>query len=173
MIEVMKELEAEGSAWLDREGEASQIRRFERGADMRYAGQAYELRVKLDDNCRDAVSISEAFHLEHERIYGFRDTQTEVELGTVRLAVVGVTDNITQPEIAAGTGNPARKGERPIFRGRKWVAAGVYDRSALGAGDRITGPAIIEQDDTTTVLLPGWSARADALGNLHLERHAQ
>jgi N-methylhydantoinase A len=173
MIEVMKELEAEGSAWLDREGEASQIRRFERGADMRYAGQAYELRVKLDDNCRDAGSISEAFHLEHERIYGFRDTQTEVELGTVRLAVVGVTDNITQPEIAAGTGNPARKGERPIFRGRKWVAAGVYDRSALGAGDRITGPAIIEQDDTTTVLLPGWSARADALGNLHLERHAQ
>lgn len=171
MLEVMEELVAEGNAWLDREGEASQTRRFERGADMRYAGQAYELRVKLDENCRDAVSISEAFHLEHERIYGFRDTQTEVELGTVRLAVVGVTDNITQPEIAAGTGNPARKGERPIFRAGKWVLAIVYDRSALGAGDGISGPAIIEQDDTTTVILPGWSARADALGNLHLERN--
>jgi len=173
MLHVMKELEDEGSDWLDREGDAGQTRRFERGADMRYAGQAYELRVKLDENARDATSICEAFHLEHERIYGFRDTETEVELGTVRLAVVGVTENITQPEIAAGTGAPSPKGERPLFRGGKWVSAGVYHRSALGAGDRITGPAIIEQDDTTTVLLPGWSARADALGNLHLERHAQ
>jgi N-methylhydantoinase A len=173
MLNVMKELEDEGSAWLDREGETSQTRRFERGADMRYAGQAYELRVKLDENCRDAASIAEAFHLEHERIYGFRDPQTEVELGTVRLAVVGVTENIIQPEIAAGNGNPSPKGERPIFRAGKWLTAGVYDRSALGAGDRITGPAIIEQDDTTTVLLPGWSARADVLGNLHLERTAQ
>lgn len=173
MLDVMKELEEEGSAWLDREGETSQTRRFERGADMRYAGQAYELRVKLDENCRDAASIAEAFHLEHERIYGFRDTDTDVELGTVRLAVVGVTENISQPEIAAGSGKPACKGERPIFRSGKWVSAGVYDRSALGAGDQIAGPAIIEQDDTTTVLLPGWSARADALGNLHLERTAQ
>ncbi|MGK6317272.1 hydantoinase/oxoprolinase family protein [Neorhizobium sp. DT-125] len=173
MLNVLKELETEGSAWLDREGEASQTRRFERGADMRYAGQAYELRVKLDENCRDAASISEAFHLEHERIYGFRDTQTEVELGTVRLAVVGVTENIEQPEIPAGNGNPVRKGERKIFRFGQWVTAGVYDRNALGGGDRLLGPAIIEQDDTTTVLLPGWSARADALGNLHLERHAQ
>lgn len=173
MLDVMKELEDEGSAWLDREGETSQTRRFERGADMRYAGQAYELRVKLDENCRDAASIAEAFHLEHERIYGFRDTDTDVELGTVRLAVVGVTENISQPEIAAGSGKPACKGERPIFRYGKWVSAGVYDRSALGAGDQIAGPAIIEQDDTTTVLLPGWSARADALGNLHLERTVQ
>jgi N-methylhydantoinase A len=173
MLDVMKELEDQGSAWLDREGETSQTRRFEGGADMRYAGQAYELRVKLDENCRDAASIAEAFHLEHERIYGFRDPQTEVELGTVRLAVVGVTENITQPEIAAGNGNPSPKGERPIFRAGKWLTAGVYDRSALGAGDRITGPAIIEQDDTTTVLLRGWSARADVLGNIHLERTAQ
>lgn len=172
MLDVLRDLEAEGNAWLDREGEASQVRRFERGADMRYAGQAYELRVKLDENCRDAASIAEAFHSEHERIYGFRDTETEVELGTVRLAVVGVSDDIAQPKIPAGTGNPARKGERKIFRSGQWVLAGVYDRSALGAGDRITGPAIIEQDDTTTVLLPGWSARADAFGNLHLERYA-
>jgi N-methylhydantoinase A len=172
MFDVMKELEDEGSAWLDLEGETSQARRFERGADMRYAGQAYELRVKLDEKCRDAALIAEAFHLEHERIYGFRDRQTDVELGTVRLAVVGVTENITQPEIAAGRGNPSPKRQRPIFHTGKWLSASVYDRSALGAGDHIAGPAIIEQDDTTTVLLPSWSARVDALGNLHLERTA-
>lgn len=173
MLDILAELENEGSAWLDREGETSQTRRFERGADMRYAGQAYELRVTLDERHRDAASICEAFHLEHERIYGFRDPQTEVELGTVRLAVVGVTDSITQPGVAVGTGKPVRKGERPIFRAGAWIAADVYDRTALGAGDQITGPAIIEQDDTTTVLLPGWSARTDGHGNLHLERIVQ
>ena len=173
LFEVLQELSNEGSLWLDREGEASHARRFERGADMRYAGQAYELRVTLDDSCRDAVSIAEAFHLEHERIYGFRDTDTEVELSTVRLAVVGVTSKISQPEIAPGNGNPQRKGERQIFRAGQWLTAGVYDRGALGAGDEILGPAIIEQDDTTSVLLPNWSARVDAVGNLHLERHAQ
>ena len=173
LFDVLQELSNEGSLWLDREGEASQARRFERGADMRYAGQAYELRVTLDDSCRDAVSIAEAFHLEHERIYGFRDTDTEVELSTVRLAVVGVTSKISQPEIASATGNPQRKGERQIFRAGQWLTARVYDRGALGAGDEILGPAIIEQDDTTSVLLPNWSARVDAVGNLHLERHAQ
>lgn len=173
LLDVLRELQDEGAAWLDREGTMGQARRFERGADMRYTGQAYELRVKLDESHRDAASIAQAFHLEHERIYGFRDTETEIEIGTVRLAAVGVTDDITQPEIPAGTGNPVRKGERRIFRAGKWISAGVYDRGALGAGDSIAGPAIIEQDDTTTVLLPGWSARADMFGNLHLERHAQ
>lgn len=173
LFDVLRELSEEGGLWLDHEGEASQGRRFERAADMRYAGQAYELRVTLDESCRDVASIAEAFHLEHERIYGFRDTETKIELGTVRLAVVGITSKISQPEIAPGTGNPERKGERQIFRAGKWVRAAVYDRSALGAGDRVIGPAIIEQDDTTTVLMPHWSARADAVGNLHLERHAQ
>jgi N-methylhydantoinase A len=173
LFDVLDELSRDGGLWLDREGEASQARRFERAADMRYAGQAYELRVALDENARDPASIAEAFHIEHERIYGFRDTDTDVELGTVRLAVVGVTTKIAQPEIARGTGAPSRKGERQIFRKGKWLMAGVYDREALGAGDRIEGPAIIEQDDTTTVLLPDWSARADTVGNLHLERNAQ
>ncbi|SEP94600.1 N-methylhydantoinase A [Faunimonas pinastri] len=163
----------EGADWLDREGEQTLERRFERGVDMRYAGQAYELRVSLAEDLKDPKAIAEAFHREHERLYGFRDTGAEIELGTARLAVIGATANLAQAEIAAGTGNPERKGARPLFRKGAWLDAGVYSRSALGAGDRIIGPAIIEQDDTTTVVLPGWSARADRAGNLHLERQAQ
>ncbi|MDX3927820.1 MAG: hydantoinase/oxoprolinase family protein [Shinella sp.] len=171
--EVFLALADEGMAWLDREGDAAGARRFERAADMRYAGQAYELRVALDESAADAALVAEAFHREHERIYGFRDTETEVELGTARLAVIGVTPKIAQPEISAGIGKPEPKGERALFRKGEWITAAVYVREALGAGDAIRGPAIVEQDDTTTVLLPGWSARADAVGNLHLERLAR
>jgi N-methylhydantoinase A len=169
--DVFKELIAEASAWLDREGDQER-RLIVRAVDMRYAGQAYELRVSLDENCKEAGAVADAFHLEHERIYGFRDTETEVELGTVRLAMVGVTAKLARKEIAAGNGNPKPEGERSIFRKDVWWTASVYGRAALAAGDAINGPAIIEQDDTTTILLPGWTARVDITGNLHLERQA-
>ncbi|MCP4562571.1 MAG: hydantoinase/oxoprolinase family protein [Bosea sp.] len=167
---VFAELAAEGTAWLDHEGEQATSRRIERGVDMRYAGQAYELRVRLDQDCRTQDAVAEAFHREHERIYGFRDGDSPVELGTARLAMVGETAKLTQPRIPAGNGQPQASGRRPLFRRGAWLDAAVYGRAAFGAGDKVSGPAIIEQEDTTTILLPGWSARADEAGNLHLER---
>ena len=170
--EVFAELSAEGNAWLDQEGNQAKGRHIERAADMRYAGQAYELRIALAEDCTTAEAVAEAFHREHERIYGFRDRETDVELGTARLAMVGETAKLSRQEIGAGGGKPQPKGERPLFRKGAWLTAAVYARSALGAGDIILGPAIVEQDDTTTILLPGWFARADNAGNLHLERTA-
>jgi len=137
---------------------------------MRYAGQAYELRVRLDEGCRTQDAVAEAFHREHERIYGFRDGDSPVELGTARLAMVGETAKLAQARIKAGAGEPQASGRRPLFRRGAWLDAAVYARAAFGAGDTVSGPAIIEQEDTTTILLPGWSARADEAGNLHLER---
>ena len=169
--EVFAELAAEGNAWLDREGEQAERRRIERAVDMRYAGQAYELRVALSQECKDAAAVAEVFHVEHERIYGFRDADTEIELGTARLAMVGETAKLSQQTIAASSGKLTPKRERRLFRKGVWLTAAVYERARLGAGDTIKGPAIIEQDDTTTIVLPGWSARTDAANNLHLERH--
>lgn len=168
--ETFATLQAEGSKWLDEEGEQSSGRHFDKAADMRYVGQAYELRVALNAVSTDAESIAEAFHREHERIYGFRDTQAEVELGTARLAVIGITPELSAPEIATGTGDPKPNASRPLFHKGAWLDAAIFCRNALGAGDQISGPAIIEQDDTTTILLPDWIARCDTSGNLHLER---
>lgn len=171
--EVFATLGAEGMAWLDNEGERSSKRLFRRAADMRYSGQAYELRVSLDGIAANTGSIAEAFHIEHERIYGFRDSSALVELGTVRLAVVGVMPEITSAAFPTGTDAPQPEGKRGLFRNGAWLTADVYARSAFGAGDRVLGPAIIGQDDTTTIVLPGWSARCDNAGNLHLERLAR
>ncbi|QDL94684.1 hydantoinase/oxoprolinase family protein (plasmid) [Paroceanicella profunda] len=165
-------LGAEGEAWLSSEGAHIIDRRAEASADMRYAGQAYELRVPLAGLALTAPEITQAFHREHERIYGFRDTGAEVELGTARLAVIGLTPDLDAPDWPAGSGAPAPTGHRPLFRRGAWVEAAVYRREALGAGHALCGPAIVEQDDTTTVILPGWYARVDSAGNLHLERDA-
>ncbi|MTH33739.1 hydantoinase/oxoprolinase family protein [Paracoccus limosus] len=162
-------LQAEGEAWLEQESAPGRPRRFERGADLRYKGQAYELRVTLDGLSPEAVA--EAFHSEHERIYGFRDSAAAIEIGTVRLAAIGPADPLATP--VAGAAGAAPRTQRRIFHRGLWTEAAVYSRAALGAGAEFAGPAIVEQEDTTTVVLPGWNARVDAAGNLHLQRHAQ
>ncbi|WP_435655235.1 hydantoinase/oxoprolinase family protein [Brucella pituitosa] len=173
LAETFEALAAEGNDWLDQEGEQSTGRLFEKAADMRYVGQAYELRVALNDIDADVHAISEAFHREHERIYGFRDSAAEVELGTARLAVIGVTPDLAAQEFPTGDGKPGIKGKRRLFHKGAWLDADIYDRHSFRANDQVSGPAIIEQDDTTTILLPGWIANCDKAGNLHLERPAQ
>ncbi len=173
LAETFEALAAEGNDWLDQEGEQSTGRLFEKAADMRYVGQAYELRVALNDVDADVHAISEAFHREHERIYDFRDSAAEVELGTARLAVIGVTPDLAAQEFPTGDGKPGIKGKRRLFHKGAWLDADIYDRHSFRANDQVSGPAIIEQDDTTTILLPGWIANCDKAGNLHLERLAQ
>jgi N-methylhydantoinase A len=172
LAETFELLSTEGLKWLNAEGGSRGDVRIERGVDMRYAGQAYELRVKLRDTDSTAQAVAEAFHLEHERIYGFRDTEAVVELGTARLAAIGVTPDLPVPNLPEGGAIAAQKGARPIFHRDAWIDAAIYTRPALVAGQSLSGPAIVEQEDTTIVVLPGWTARVDQAGNLHLESKA-
>ena len=166
-------LGSEATQWLAQQGvqEASQAPQLRHALDMRYAGQAYELNVALPETLPtplDAAALREAFHREHERLYGFRDQQAPVEVSTIRLAIVGRLAKAASPQSPAGSGRPAPRARRQVYLRGAWQDAGVFDRSALGADDLLDGPAVIEQEDTTIVLLPGWQGRTDQHGNLHL-----
>ncbi|RRH76351.1 hydantoinase/oxoprolinase family protein [Falsigemmobacter faecalis] len=161
-------LEGEAALWLDAENGTTRPRRFERAADMRYHGQAYELRVRLEGDL-SAGAARAAFEAEHKRIYGFADPQGRIAIGTIRLAAIGPADPLLPPKLTSG-GEAAPKGHRPLWLKDRWHEAAVWRRAALAPGLSLSGPAVIEQDDTTTILLPGWSARVDEAGNLHLER---
>jgi N-methylhydantoinase A len=172
LAEIFAILEREAREWLRGEGGLARKVELQYGADMRYGGQAYELRVGLDQDQGGFAqeTLAEVFHRAHERLYGFRDTEAPIELGTARLAIIGRVQGIEMPRAPRGTGRPAPAAYRPVFLGEGWVEAAIYSRAALGAGDGLKGPAIIEQEDTTTLVLPGWSARVDDFGNLHLSR---
>lgn len=170
LFETFEALASEGKRWLASEGSTSIGTRCVRSIDMRYEGQAYELRVPLEDETRDLAQVAEAFNLEHERIYGFSDATAAIEICTVRLAAIGAT-----PELPAATLGSVSDGEhagkyRKIFHRDAWVEAALYQRALLAPNQRFSGPAIVEQEDTTVVVLPGWNARVDAAGNLHLKR---
>jgi N-methylhydantoinase A len=160
----------EGEAWLNAEGDLAGSVEISRAVDMRYAGQAYELRVNLDHlpEKPSHEAVAEAFHQEHERVYGFRDPAAPVQVTTVRLAVIGRTPAVRLPRLPASSEPPVARSHRPIFLTGAWHDAAIYDRHVLRAGQSVNGPAVIEQEDTTVVVLPNWTAKIDASGNLHL-----
>ena len=166
-------LTIQAETWLQEQGsrEAGTTTELRRALDMRYAGQAYELSVALPDDLPlpvEARVLTEAFHREHERLYGFRDEAAPVEVSTIRLAILGRlerSDDILHP---AGSGKPQPRSQRRLFLRDRWHEAAVYRRQDLGTGDLLQGPAVIEQEDTTVLVLPGWQGRTDERGNLHL-----
>lgn len=169
---IWHELETNAREWLQQQGVGGTDKPSLRPAlDMRYAGQAYELNVALPHPLPSPLQadfLIEAFHREHERLYGFRDEQAPVDISTIRLAIVGHLVTAAGAPRFAGTGEAIAHSRRKVFLRGSWHEAQIYKRDALGAGDVLDGPAVIEQEDTTILVLPGWRGRTDALGNLHL-----
>ena len=152
-----REMEALASA--DLEGPA-----FQRRADLRYRGQAFELTVDADD----LAELETRFHAAHERRYGYRMEDEPVELVNVRL-VASVPGR--KPELAERAAPGDREGgKRPANFDGEWVEVAVLDRTAMGAGSEVDGPAIVEFPEATCVVRPGWHGRVDDVGTLVLER---
>jgi N-methylhydantoinase A len=173
---VFGELTAQADDALAREGFDRARRRFARSADLRYFGQAYEVRVDVPDGPltpRTAATVLDAFHAEHHRLYGydFRGNPAQhVEWVNLRVTGIGPIRRPQVPRARPGQGaQSAQTGTRPVrFDG--WVTTPVYDRARLGAGDRVDGPAVIEEFGSTTPVHPGFTATVDEHANLRLTR---
>jgi 5-oxoprolinase (ATP-hydrolysing) len=143
-------------------------------ADCRYAGQGYEVRFDVPPGEIDDAwveDLKEAFHRAHEREYGHR-FDAEVEIVNVRAVGIGRIEELAWAQAEPGDGDPsaARTGERDVvFEGGGRLPTPFYDRSLLRAGDRIEGPAIVEQYDSTTVVPPGLTAEIDRFGNILID----
>ncbi|MCY4454343.1 MAG: hydantoinase/oxoprolinase family protein [Immundisolibacterales bacterium] len=167
-------LEREAAAWVSREGSLVGAHDFVVSFNLRYPSQAYELTVIVPMELRDGLNggtVARLFHEEHHRRYGFSDPATPVQTTTIRLGVIGKVAPVDLPAAAAGTPEPS--GRRGVWHDGRSIPVDVYPRSGVGAGALVRGPAIIEQADTTTFLLPGWQARADRLGTLCLTEDAE
>lgn len=162
------------AAWFEEEGIAEEDRGSVRRLELRYAGQNFELAVELpaSDTVDAAVlaEVVESFHAAHERVYGYRSPESTIEAVTFRLEASGETPRVElrMDEPGSEDPSPAHVSDRDTCfdpaEGFRTIP--VYDRALLRPGNRIEGPAIVEQMDTTTVLLPGDSCTVDPLRNL-------
>jgi N-methylhydantoinase A len=158
--EAWRELEQQARAALAEQG-AKRIS-VQRVADCRYAGQSHELRV---DAPADS-DLSAALHRAHEQAYGYAMPDEPVEVVTLRVVAEGRPALDAPPTDWDLGAAPRERRSRTIGLADKEVEAVVVDRQALAAGDRLEGPAVVEQADATTLLAPGDVATVDAAGNL-------
>ena len=165
------QLEAKAVAWLDEEHVTAADRTLKYSLDLRYEQQGFEVTVDLDADVlaeRGALaSVFEKFHATHERLYGVR-FQVPVELVALRVVATGATMPVEEsaPAAANGSDTGALIETRPCYFKGAWVNTPNYDRAKLALGEKVAGPAIIRQYDTTTVLLPDHFAEVDPHGNL-------
>jgi len=169
-------------ARLDADAVPAQRRLVRRLADCRYAGQGYEVRVDVPAGDPDEPGwsdrLSDAFHRAHEEEYGHR-FDAPVEIINIRVVAVGLIDDLEWPAPPGGEGDPAQA--HVTDREVVWDVDGraerhltpFYDRELLHRDDRIVGPAIIEQYDSTTVVPPGVVAEIDAHGMILLDTSAR
>jgi N-methylhydantoinase A len=175
LASVYAELEGEAAAALVAEGFDAATQRFLRSADLRYDGQAFEVRVdvpagQVDDDL--AAEVLRRFHDEHERLYGYsyRDRASHgVEWVNVRLTGVGPLDAPSIAPLDAGAG-VAPTDTRKVFFGGAWHDTPVVWRGDLGAGDQVRGPAVIEEYGSTVPVPPGVVVTVDRVGALVVRR---
>jgi 5-oxoprolinase (ATP-hydrolysing) len=171
MEATLRELEQEAQAYLVAAGVAAQDVVAERSADMRLEGQMHEINVPLPDGAITAgllPAIRDAF----ARVYAARYTSVYGGVGvqaiSFRVRCCGPSPRLALKEAGARASGSALKGTRPAWFGDRFVETPIYDRYALTPDTGISGPAIIEEREATTVILPDDRVTVDASGSLRI-----
>ncbi|MGF1624378.1 MAG: hydantoinase/oxoprolinase family protein, partial [Alphaproteobacteria bacterium] len=164
------QMEAGAVAYLEADGFARGAIDIERSLDMRYVDQVHECTVDIgrqDLNAETIGGIRAAFDSRHQQLFTYAEPHNTVEIVNLESTVIG---RVPRPEPAKVAANPesaaARTGSRPMIFSADGAAidAPVYDGAKLGAGGRIAGPAVIEEETTTLVIEPGWTLEVDGSG---------
>lgn len=167
--EQLRSLARQGIEAMVAEGHDPKRLSLRHALDMRYRGQSHELTVPYQPGAGSAA-VCESFHAAHESRYGYRRPEAAIEIVTCRLTTTAAVAPPVLPESAHGPADAgaAGLGEKAIWFGERFAPARTYDRERLKPGNRLFGPALVFQYDTTTLIPPGWSAVVDRWANLVL-----
>jgi len=184
---ILETLTAQAAEALTKEGFAPEQHSFVRTADLRYFGQAFEVRVGVPDGPVDAAALEEVarrFHAEHTALYGYDfagDPSQQVEWVNLRVSGIGPIQRpeIRKQEVSTGSTTEAtgttEKGRRQVCfdPAGGYVDTPVLWRPDLAPGTVVTGPAIIEEFGSTVPLHPGFTARIDEYLNIIVTREGE
>jgi N-methylhydantoinase A len=170
LIAILDEMAAQTSAELLAEGipKADVVTQFE--IDVRYAGQAFEVPMTIDADTlrKDGITgLIARFDDEHRRLFTF-NMETEHEIVNLRAVAMGQALELPAVELPKGDGNPigAKLRDHQLWMNGKTQAAIIYDRAKLKQADIISGPAIVIEMDSTTLIESDCIGTVDAFGNI-------
>ena len=172
---VYAELVAQGRKALEESGVRFARTTIAYAADMRYVGQEHPVTVDLSSAVfkkRDRDALKRHFDEVHLVRYGTNAPEERAEIVSLRATVTGLMKKPPLEKISRGGATPsssARRGSRDVFFDDRKTKTPAYARTELKAGNRIAGPALVEEHASTTVLLPGDRMKVDGFGNLVIE----
>ena len=167
---ILQELASSAAATLDAEGVARSDQSTVYQVDLRYAGQGMRLTVEILPEEFETGGLEEVgnrFDAMHEQLFTFA-LDTERELYTLRALVQGSESAAEAQVLVSGNGDPsaARYAQSKVYYDGQHHDAIIFDRALLKAGDRVSGPAIVTEMDSTTLVLPGCTGEVDPVGNI-------
>jgi N-methylhydantoinase A len=166
-----RKLKAEALHWLETDQGYKGKPQFVFSAEMRYRGQSFEIDTELTpamiEHC-DADALAAAFHDAHRRLYGHADDHAPVQVITIRLVAIGKTDKPQFPRRALKPATPKPAGAVTCRMDGEMREIGLYRRATLEPGHAFDGPAVIAQDDCTTIVPPGFRVSVDEFSNLRI-----
>ncbi|MEJ2164083.1 MAG: hydantoinase/oxoprolinase family protein [Desulfobacterales bacterium] len=173
---IYQDLEAQGRTQLMREGFSGEMAVFSRRADMRYAGQSYELSLPVPAGPISTEALNSLFvqfHQAHQQSYGYCREKEPIEFVNLRLIAQGKLPGSRPAENRAGDQTPAPPlGTRTVWFQGRGLESSIYERSRLVCDQVISGPAVVEQLDSTIVVPPKFKGVVDIMGNLTIEQES-
>lgn len=168
-----RDLEELARGMLRRDGLPDDRMAFIRSMDLRYLGQGHALTVPVPGerlSARDRDLVASRFDDLHLQTYLHSAPEEGKEIVSLKVTGIGGIERPTWPRISSGglNAHDARVGSRPVYVGGAWQEAEIYDRSRLLSGDLFDGPAIIEEEASTTLVLPDQTVRVDQRGAMFL-----
>jgi N-methylhydantoinase A len=171
--ETIEGLVSQANDWLDGEGVSGENKRFDLYADCRYYLQNIQIpcRFELGElTGEDSSFLRARFEEAHRQRYNFELPDSPLEIATVRVVGRGTIKGVSlvESENGAREESAVLRNEQIYFNGG-WRETPIYDRGRLRPGDAVEGPAVVVQDDTTTVIEPGYKGAVDRFGNILIE----
>ncbi len=166
------ELADDARAWMRREGIAKERQQLAYSVDMRYYRQGYEIPVAIEPGLlagNGTAVLAERFNRLHEQYYGYQMEGSVCEIVNLRTVGSGTAPKPTLPKGVMGDERDASAAvvdERQVYTRGAWLPTKIYDRARLKPGAVVTGPAIVTEFDSTTVILAGYAATVDRSFNL-------
>jgi len=166
------ELEGRARQEMLADGFAEKGLKFERYLDLRYLGQSYEITIPYRPSSFNAYSFLNDFHRQHRRLFSYEHLHRPVEIVNLRLKAIARAKKVKLEKFAPASSLPeqARLKEQWLYLDQGKVLATVYDREALLSGNKIAGPALIIDSQSTTFLPPLYQATVDSYLNLIIEK---
>ena len=171
----VESLISQADEWLEGEGVSEEDKRFDLYADCRYYLQNIQIpcRFEYDElEGEDSTFLRGRFEDAHKQRYNFELPDSPLEIATLRVVGRGTIAGVSLTESENGTGEDASSAVMrmdEVYFGGEWMETPIHDRNELRPGNAVEGPAIVQQDDTTTVIEPGYRGAVDRFGNILIE----